>query len=62
MAHIKKVTKDGKPTGRWEVQIYLGRHPATGKPRFVSKTFAREKEATTWATTLEGQNRWPHTR
>ena len=29
--------------------------PETGKTRFVSKTFAREKEAKEWATKLEGQ-------
>src|SRR5436190_22767 len=59
MACIKPLTengkKDGKRTGRWYAQINLGRHPETGKTRFVSKTFAREKEAKEWATKLEGQ-------
>ena len=59
MACIKPLTengkKDGKRTGRWYAQINLGRHPETGKTRFVSKTFAREKEAKDWATKLEGQ-------
>ena len=55
MAHIKKVTKDGKPTGRWYAQIYLGRHPETGKPRFIAKTFDRETDAVQWARSLEGQ-------
>jgi integrase len=41
--------------GRWYTQIYLGRHPETGKHRFISKTFAREKEAKAWATSLESQ-------
>jgi integrase len=55
MAHIRKMTKDGKPTGRWYAQIALGRHPETGTHRFISKTFAREKDAKDWATKLEGQ-------
>jgi integrase len=59
MAHIEPLTenrkKDGKRTGRWYAQIYLGRNPATGKPRFVSKTFAREKEAKEWASNMESE-------
>src|SRR5713101_7032878 len=55
MAHIRKATKDGKPTGRWYAQIYLGRHPETGKARFIAKTFDREKEAKEWVTKMEGQ-------
>lgn len=42
-------------TGRWVAQVYLGRHPESGKHRFESKTFARRKEALEWATALEGQ-------
>jgi hypothetical protein len=55
MPHIKPVLKDQKPTGRWYAQIYLGRHPETGKHRFISKTFARQKEAQAWARSLESQ-------
>jgi integrase len=54
MASIRK-TKDKKGRVRWVAQIYLGRDSTTGKPRFVSKTFDREKEAETWAKRLEAQ-------
>lgn len=59
MAAIRDLSKDakGNPTGRsgWCAQIYLGRHPETGKPRFETKTFRREKEAQAWARQLEGK-------
>jgi len=57
MASITKRPKHPKPgqSVRWYAQINIGRHPDTGKTRFVSKTFAREKDATEWATKLEGQ-------
>jgi integrase len=60
MASITEVkAKDGKgnrvPTGRWYAQVYLGRHPETGKHRFQSKTFDRRKDASDWATQIEGQ-------
>ncbi len=59
MAHIKPLTdnlrKDGKRTGRWYAQIFLGRDPMTGKRRWLSQTFAREKQAKDWATKMEGQ-------
>lgn len=41
--------------GRWVAQIYLGRHPDSGKVRFISKTFPRQKEAEGWAKRLEAQ-------
>ena len=54
MASIKQ-TK----TGRNYAQIYLGRHPETGKHRFVGKTFGKGKkgktEAEAWAKKLEVQ-------
>jgi integrase len=40
---------------RWEALIYLGRHPDTGRSRFTSQAFSREKEAKAWATEQEGQ-------
>jgi integrase len=51
MASIRKIEK----TGRWYAQIYLGKHPDTGKHRFVSKTFGKGKqsEAKEWAKKLE---------
>jgi integrase len=55
MATIGKVRKAGKPTGQWYAQIYLGRHPETRKHRFLSKHFAREKEAKTWASKMESE-------
>src|SRR5712692_2527384 len=55
MAHTRKVMKNGKWTGKWHAQIYLGRHPETGKPKFLPKTFSREKEMKDWVTKMEGQ-------
>lgn len=40
-------------SGRWNIQIYLGRDQTTGKIRFESKTFDRKKEAEEWARQLE---------
>ena len=51
MAYLRRITR----TGRWCAQVYLGRHPATGKARMESKTFATRTEARTWATNIEGQ-------
>jgi integrase len=51
MAHFKKrewVTEDGKKQVRWDAQVYVGRHPATGKPQFLGKTFKRKGEAEKW--------------
>lgn len=46
-------------TGRWYVAIYLGKHPETGKARFVGKQFGKgagqKKEAEAWAKKLEVQ-------
>jgi integrase len=50
MASIRKLD-----SGRWNVQVYLGRHPETRKHRFESKTFALRKEAEDWARGLETQ-------
>src|SRR6266545_7401080 len=36
-------------SGRWNIQIYLGRDLTSGKIRFESKTFDRNKEAEEWA-------------
>src|SRR6266852_5586971 len=55
MAHTRKVMKNGKWTGKWHAQIYLGRHPETGKPKFLPKTFSREKDMKDWVTEMEGQ-------
>lgn len=53
MATINKREWTTKATGqqrvRWDAQVYLGRHPATGKPQFVSKTFHRKGDAEVWA-------------
>lgn len=51
MACIRKIAK----TGRWYAQIFLGKNAETGKHRFVSKTFAKQKEADEWAKKLEVQ-------
>ncbi len=50
MASIRQNAK-----GNWTAQIYLGRHPETGKVRFTSKTFKLQKEAESWAKRLETQ-------
>ena len=39
---------DGRATGRWRAQVYLGRHPETGAARFKSKLFGKKKEAEKW--------------
>lgn len=51
MATIRKI----KSTGHYEALVYLGKDSETGKTRWRTKTFAREKEAKDWATKLEGQ-------
>lgn len=43
----KRETKTGKV--RWDAQVYVGRHPATGKPQFLSKTHHRKGDAEAWA-------------
>lgn len=56
MATINKrewTTKDGKQRLRWDAQVYLGRHPATGKPMIKTKTFARKGDAEEWARKVE---------
>lgn len=44
--------KQGRP--RWFAQVAVGRHPATGRSQFVSKTFLREGDAKKWARAQEG--------
>jgi hypothetical protein len=39
----------------WDAVVYLGRHPATGKPLPKQESFPTEKEAQQWARKLEGQ-------
>jgi integrase len=48
-----KSQKDGKAYVRWDAQLYVGRHPATHKPQFLSKTFERRTDAEAWARKLE---------
>mgnify|MGYP001236302545 CR=1 FL=1 len=43
--------KDGKD--RWYAQVYLGRHPKTGKLIVRSKTFLRKSDAEAWARNVE---------
>lgn len=50
MANIRKTT-----TGNWRAQVYLGKHPATGKPVFRSKVHPTKAMATTWATKAEAE-------
>lgn len=49
MATLRKV-----PSGRWEVIVYLRKHPDTGKDRKQSRTFVSRKEGEAWATKIEG--------
>lgn len=51
MASIRRHRK----TGHYEALIYLGRDPETGKTRWRSQTFKREKDAKEWARKLEVQ-------
>ena len=47
-----RLDKHGRP--RWYAQVYVGRHPVTRSPQFLSKTFLRKKEAEQWARKQEG--------
>jgi integrase len=51
MASIRKIEK----TGHWEAQIFLGKHPETGKARFVTKTCDSKKDAAEWVNKIEVQ-------
>ena len=48
MAHYRE-TKSGK----WEVEVYLGINPSTGKPKYKSKRFKRKRDAKDWANQKE---------
>lgn len=36
------------PSGRWNVDVYLGKDPATGQPRTTGQTFDSKREAEDW--------------
>lgn len=64
MATVRQITrKDASDpsgqrrikTGRWEALVYLGRDAESGKTRWRSQTFSREKDAREWARKLEVQ-------
>ena len=53
MAQIqKRTTSEG--TVRWTMRVFVGRDPNTGKRKFVTETFEREKDAKVQARKLEG--------
>jgi integrase len=55
MAYYRPIkSKDGKRVVAWAVQIFVGKDPATGKPRNTSKRFDTQKEAKEYATKIEG--------
>jgi len=47
----KRVTKDGRV--RWTMRVFVGREAATGKRKFIVRTFARKKDAEEEARRLE---------
>ena len=49
-----KVRVTSRGARRYDAQVYLGRHPTTDKPTFVSKTFDRKADAKRWV--LEQQS------
>lgn len=36
-------------SGKWEVEVYLGINPSTGKPKYESQRFKRKRDAKKWA-------------
>lgn len=52
MATIERRTTDAGDV-RWKMRVFLGRDPATGKRRFVDRTFETQKEAKVEARRLE---------